>query len=132
MKRLLTIFVLALLLNAVWENIHSVLYSNYMGGPITETILLRASLFDALLIALICAPFLYVHTLKDRDWLILIFGTLIGILNEWYGLSTGRWAYNSMMPILPLIKVGLSPTLQLGLLGYVSYKVEALTRSHFD
>ena len=125
MKKLAAIFLLAFALNILWENLHALLYSNYMGGAITEFILVRASLFDAVLITLIVLPFLYVRALQDKSWLIIVLGILIAILNEWYGLGTGRWAYNALMPIMPLIKVGLTPVLQLGVLGYVSYKLQA-------
>ena len=130
MKKLTTIFVLAFALNVVWENLHSLLYSNYMRGEITELILIRASLFDALLITILVLPFIYVHALKNKSWLIVPLGILIAILNEWYGLGTGRWAYNALMPIMPLIKVGLTPALQLGVLGYVSYKLQAYISTH--
>ena len=69
----------------------------------------------------IVLPFIYVRALRERAWLIIAIGILIAIGNEWYGLGTGRWAYNSLMPIVPLLKVGLTPALQLGVLGYVSY-----------
>jgi len=124
MKKLITIFFLAFVFNVIWENLHSFLYSNYMGGKITEYILIRASLFDALLITLILLPFLFLDRLKNKSWLIIIIGIIIAIFNEWYGLDTNRWAYNSFMPIIPIIKVGLSPTLQLGTLGFLTYKIE--------
>ena len=123
MKRIFFIFFTAFILNVVWENLHSYLYNNYMGGKITEFILIRASLFDAVLITAILLPFIYSPLLK-KSWLIIIIGTIIAIFNEWYGLSTGRWAYNSFMPIVPIIKVGLTPALQLGLTGYVSYRFQ--------
>lgn len=95
-----------------------------MGGKVTEFILLRASLFDAFLITVILLPFLYLNTFRNKSWLIIVIGIVVAIFNEWYGLSTSRWVYNSFMPILPLIKVGLTPTLQLGVLGYLTYKIE--------
>lgn len=94
-----------------------------MGGKITEFILVKASLFDALLITLIILPFLFFNVLKNKSWLIVIIGIIIAIFYEWYGLGTNRWMYNSLMPIMPIIKVGLTPTLQLGILGYISYKL---------
>mgnify|MGYP001574155256 FL=1 len=124
MKKIINIFLLAFILNIFWENLHSFLYSNYMGGKITEFILLRASLFDALLITVILLPFIFLNSLKNNKWLIIVFGIIIAILNEWYGLSAGRWDYNSLMPILPIIKTGLTPTFQLGVLGYISYILE--------
>ena len=123
MKKAITIFVVAFVLNILWENLHSFLYDNYMGGRITEFILMRAALFDALLITIILLPFVFLDILKNKGWLIIIIGIIIAVFNEWYGLGTGRWAYNSLMPILPIIKVGLTPTLQLGVLGYITYKL---------
>jgi len=124
MKKLLSIFLLAFALNVIWENLHSFLYDNYMGGKITEFILMRASLFDALVIVIILLPFIYLDFLKNKSWLIIVIGIIVAIFNEWYGLGTGRWAYNSLMPILPIIKVGLTPMLQLGVLGYITYKLQ--------
>ena len=122
-SRIFYIFLLAFIMNFIWENLHSFLYLNYKGGEITQFILLRASLFDALLIAIISLPFLYFEFLKTKAWLILIIGIAVATFNEWYGLSTLRWAYSSSMPIIPIIKTGLTPTLQLGLLGYISFKI---------
>lgn len=113
----------AFVLNAIWENLHSLFYDNYMGGKITEFILLRASLFDALIITLISLPFIYLYFLKDKSWLILVLGTAIAVINEWYGLNTSRWAYNALMPIVPILETGITPTMQLGLLGYFTFKI---------
>jgi hypothetical protein len=125
MKKLITIFFLAFVLNLLWENLHSFLYSNYKGGEITEFILMRASLFDAVVITLILMPFIYLPILKNKNWLIMFIGIVIAVFNEWYGLSTSRWVYSSLMPILPIVNVGLTPTLQLGLLGYLVFKIQA-------
>lgn len=124
MKRIALIFTAAFILNLIWENLHSYLYESYMSGKITEFILARASLFDAILITIILLPFLYSPFFKKRIWLIILFGIMIAIINEWYGLGTGRWIYNSSMPILPIIKTGLTPTIQLGLLGYFLFKIQ--------
>lgn len=130
MKKSVAVFLLAFVLNLLWENAHSFLYSNYMGGTITEFILLRASLFDALLVTLIVLPFIYVRALRNQGWLILVIGLVVAIANEWYGLGTGRWAYNSLMPIVPLLEVGLLPTLQLGVSGYISYRLLRPRQDH--
>lgn len=124
MKRIFLIFTISFVLNAIWENLHSLLYDNYMGGKITEFILLRATLSDAIYITIIALPFIFYPALKKKNWLIIIFGFIISILIEYYALSTGRWAYNSMMPIIPFLGIGLTPTVQLGLLGYISFKLE--------
>ncbi|HCC05571.1 TPA: hypothetical protein DEP58_04735 [Patescibacteria group bacterium] len=119
MKKIGTIFILAFVFNVIWENIHAILYASYKGGEITQFILLRASLFDAIVITLLLLPFLFFSFLENKKWLILLIGILIAVVNEWYGLTTSRWVYNSLMPIVPFIEVGLTPMLQLGLLGYL-------------
>ncbi|MEK7603867.1 MAG: hypothetical protein AAB461_01975 [Patescibacteria group bacterium] len=122
MKKIFLIFILSFVLNLIWENLHSFLYTGYKGGEITEFILVRASVFDAVLITFISLPFLYIESLKNKIWFILFIGTAVAIFNEWYGLSTERWEYNKYMPIIPVLGVGLTPALQLGLLGYFSYR----------
>lgn len=121
MKKVCFIFFTVFVLNVVWENLHVFLYDNYKGGAITEFILLRASLFDAFLITIILLPFLYFSFFKTKIWLIFLIGICIAIINEWYGLSTARWMYNDLMPIIPIIKTGLTPTIQLALTGYLTF-----------
>ncbi|MBI2482287.1 MAG: hypothetical protein HYV76_01855 [Candidatus Vogelbacteria bacterium] len=123
MKKIVVIFGVAFGLNLIWENLHSVLYSHYQGGAITELILMRASLFDAVVITIITLPFLLWRPFKNNHWLMVMIGLVVAVINEWYGLSTVRWAYNDLMPIIPIIAVGLTPTLQLGLLSYWSYRL---------
>ncbi|MFA6566408.1 MAG: hypothetical protein WCT48_06705, partial [Candidatus Paceibacterota bacterium] len=107
----------------IWENLHAFLYAGYKGGEITQFILFRASLGDAVMITLLALPFFFIPSLKKWSWLIIILGVLLAVYIEWYALGAGRWAYNAYMPIIPFLNVGLTPTIQLGLLGYVSYRV---------
>ncbi|MBI2634492.1 hypothetical protein HYW82_02370 [Candidatus Peregrinibacteria bacterium] len=122
-KKIFFIFLLSLFLNFIWENAHSYLYTAYMGGRITETILLRASVGDAVIITLLSLPFIFVPMLKNKSWIIIFAGVLIAIFIELYALRTGRWAYNEYMPMIPIISIGLTPAIQLGLLGYLSYRL---------
>ena len=121
LPKLFSIFATALLLNLVWEHAHSFLYTQYQGGAITEFILLRASLVDALIITAVVFPFIFFPALEKKNWLIIFFGVAIAIGIEMYALRTGRWSYNEYMPVLPWLSVGLTPTMQLGLLGYLTY-----------
>lgn len=122
MKKIFLIFLLSFILNLIWENLHSLLYVGYMGGKITEFILLRASVADAVIITLISIPFVFIPRLKRKSWLIIFIGVLVAIFIELWALNTGRWAYNGYMPIIPILGVGLTPAIQLGLLGYLSYR----------
>jgi len=125
MKKVFNIFLLSFLFNLIWENLHSYFYLSYQGGKINEAILWRASLGDAVIITLICLPFNFMPKLRNKSWLIIFCGVLVSIFIEWYALNTGRWAYNEYMPIIPFLSAGLTPTIQLGLLGYLSYRLAA-------
>lgn len=121
MYKIFLIFPLSFILNLIWENLHSLLYFGYMGGKITELILVRASIFDAVIISLISLPFVCIPRLRQKSWLTIFIGVLVAIFIELHALNTGRWAYNEYMPIVPILGVGLTPVIQLGLLGYLSY-----------
>ena len=121
-KKLPTIFLTAFVLNLVWENLHSYLYIHYKAGKITQFILLRATLFDAVFITLLAVLFIKFAYFRDRRWYALPIGIFIAILIEISALKTGRWAYNEFMPIVPLINTGLTPTVQLGVLSYLIFK----------
>jgi hypothetical protein len=118
---LIMVFVLAFVSNIAWEFAHSTLYVHYKGEEINNFILLRAALFDAALITLLAVPMLLVPFLRARLWIAFIVGILFAIGLEWFALSTGRWAYNDLMPVIPLINVGLTPTTQLGLIAWGIY-----------
>ena len=112
------VFFLALILNLIWEKLHSVLYLHYKGGEITDLILLKAAMVDALiiLVLILCSQ------LFKPSWLfILLTGIVVAILIEYMAFFTQRWTYNSSMPIIPIINVGLTPTIQLALLGLAVY-----------
>ena len=120
LRKLFILFISAFILNFIWENTHSLLYSNYMGSVITEYILLKASFWDAVIIAIIGFLFLWFPSLRKRNWLIIPIGIIVAFIIEWYALGTGRWSYNTYMPIVPILKIGLTPILQLGILGFAS------------
>lgn len=124
MKKISIVFVSAFLLNLVWENIHALLYDNYIGGEITRFILFRASLADAVMITLIALPFLFIPLLKKFSWIIILIGFVLSVGIEIWALNTARWSYNEYMPIVPVLSVGLTPIIQLGLLGFISYKIQ--------
>lgn len=123
MRKFSLIFIYSLVLNIVWEFLHSVLYTSYMGKTITGFILVRAAVWDAVIITLVCIPFLWFSSLQKRSWLLIPIGIVIAIAIEYYALHTGRWTYAPSMPIIPLLNMGLTPILQLGITGYVSYLI---------
>jgi hypothetical protein len=129
--RIALAFVISFFLNLMWENAHSFLYDNYKGGTISAFILARAALGDALMITIISLPFIVFKKMKRWSPLIIAAGFILAYLIEYYALSAGRWAYDTHMPIVPLLNIGLTPFIQLALLGYISYKISTLIQSPF-
>jgi hypothetical protein len=120
MKKLLALLIISFALNFVWEHAHSVLYASYQGGPVTNYILLHASLGDAVIITVIGALFIYFPKIGKRHWLIWPIGLAVAIFIEVLALYSGRWQYNSLMPIIPLLNIGLTPTIQLAITSWVT------------
>lgn len=121
-RQLVYIFIIAFVLNFVWEQFHSLLYVHYKGGLITEYILFRAALFDATIITILAYPFLKFTVFKDKLWLLALIAVVYAIGLEMWAIGIGQWAYKDSMPIIPIIKTGLTPTIQLGLLAYIAVK----------
>jgi hypothetical protein len=118
LKKLASGFVLALVLNWAWEIAQNGLYLNYhQGGPVTSFVLFQAALGDAAIISILI---LIAQIFKlNKSLLVVLGGLIISVVLEIWALKTGRWAYNSLMPIIPVIKVGLTPTVQLAAIGYI-------------
>ena len=129
MKKWILILLYGFALNLVWEKLHSVLYVYYKDGPITEFILLRAALIDAFVIFILIWLLRLLPGFLRRPWLIIFAGTIVAVTIEWWALYTNRWLYAEMMPIIPIINTGLTPTFQLGLLGYIVYKLVFRTKN---
>lgn len=124
MKRIILVFISAFILNYIWEVLQSSLYSGHQGGQITEFILFNATLGDAVIIVLITLPFVFLASFRKHLWGIVLIGFIVAISIEWYALATDRWTYNTYMPIVPFLAVGLTPTIQLALLGILSFKIQ--------
>jgi hypothetical protein len=136
-SQLLVTFIIALILNFIWEELHSALYISYQGGAITTFILFRAALFDAAVITLFAYVFLSpfpparggVDTPADgvvgargrmKVGVFVIALLALAVLLEKWALGTGRWVYADAMPIIPILHVGLTPAIQLGLTGFLA------------
>lgn len=122
MKKVLYVFILTFILNFIWEVSQSVLFSPHYNGIISllkvHTI---ASLGDIVIIASIFAISYILfgfNYLKDGYHInillaVITIGFTLSVFIEKYALSSGRWSYNSIMPIIPFLKVGLTPVLQM-------------------
>jgi hypothetical protein len=60
------------------------------------------------------------HWWKPRRPHVYFFVSLMGLVfaitTEWFALWTGRWSYSEWMPIVPFLRVGLLPMIQLSLI----------------
>jgi len=52
-----------------------------------------------------------------------VLGAATAILIEWYALRNGRWTYNELMPLVPLVRVGWWPVLQMAILPPIAMTV---------
>ncbi len=111
-------------LHFAWESLHVSLYTGYEGLSGTMPISLWATMGDVLYS--IGAVALVSLWMRSASWLLrattgnfvalAVVGFLIALGVEYKALLLGRWAYTSAMPIIPLLKVGLSPILQMTIL----------------
>lgn len=119
LKKVVVVFLVGFFLNAVWEVLHSTLYVHYKGGPITSLILLQTMFVDA---GIICGLLIVSRLSKQNAYAVVaIGGFTIAIAIELWAVNTGRWAYTAAMPLLPLLHIGLTPTIQLAFTGVVAW-----------
>ena len=118
--RYLSLVLIILTLNIIWEFLHYQLYIDLSGIPSTIH-LLMASGADILIIlcvflinSYINKSLSWIYNPKAKDYLItIIICLIVAIFIELRALSIGRWAYTSSMPTI--LGIGLSPLLQLAL-----------------
>jgi len=121
LKKLASVFILAFILNWIWEIAQSALYLNHQGMPITSFILFRAAAADAVIILILV--FIAQKLKINRSLFVALAGLVLAIVIEMWALQTGQWAYSALMPTVPIIRVGLTPTIQLAAIGYFVQKL---------
>lgn len=124
----LTAFAVAFALNLVWENAHMPLYKNFSGdrSPLARfsrslydsfmdavTILSLYAVLSVVLHLNLTWPF---HASFVQHTLLAFSSGALATLIERRALRTGRWQYTDCMPIVPYLRVGLSPLVQLMIL----------------
>jgi hypothetical protein len=124
LKKLILVFVLAFTLNWAWEISQSVLYLYYNGGPLTAFILFRAAIADAVMILILIV--IAQKITINKSLFIVLTGLVLAIAIEIWALQVSHWEYNALMPIIPIINVGLTPTIQLVITGYIVQKIVRL------
>jgi hypothetical protein len=118
--------------NLLWEVLHLPLYTVSETGTMSSIawLLVRCTVGDVLIA--LSSLVLSLVLLDRRDWparaywrvagLALAFGLAYTLFSEWYNTAlTGAWAYSDLMPLIPVLGLGLSPVAQwivLPLLGF--------------
>jgi len=125
----LVVFVLAFLLNFVWESIHAVLFyaehASYVASFFTRMVLYASSIDALLILGVFCVGCLF---FKGDCWLEhyrgkeLLFTILLGLgiatIIEVKALFFEQWSYTTLMPTI--FGIGLSPLVQLAVTGALS------------
>ena len=116
---------IAFVLNLIWEISHSLLYAPHFAG-IADFIKvhIRVSLGDTVVVFVILLLDIFIFSKifsekklgRKRTISIMLSGFIWAVAVEKYALATGRWSYNDLMPIVPFLKVGLTPLLQMTLI----------------
>jgi hypothetical protein len=129
-KNILTIVIVAFALNFIWENLQAPLYAGYSYQNFWQhfPMCLIATIGDTMATLLLYGVLGSIH--KNFWWLrkpnkwdfifLVIAGGLITIAVE--KISIGRyWTYTAAMPLIPLVKVGFTPFLQLIILPIFTF-----------
>lgn len=129
-RKFIYIIIFSFLINLAWEVSHSLLYKTTTEMSVAEYVprILQASAGDIIMILFI---FLGISALnKSFSWKInnkknillsIIFGLIISISFEFYAQYTNRFEYNSSMPLIPLIGIGLTPVLQMVIIPLLTF-----------
>jgi len=123
-KQIIYLSLTAFILHVIWENAQAPLFQGYTSfsqhfsaclfGTVGDVAI---TLFVYVLVALLKNDFNWIASLNKKDIAVLaVIGFLIAVGIEWRAVLFGRWAYNDAMPLLPYLKVGLSPIIQMTLL----------------
>lgn len=123
-KQIIFLSLIAFLLHVIWENAQAPLFQGYTSfsdhfsicflGAVGDVVI---TLFVFIIIALLKSDFNWIATLNKKDVAVLaVIGFFIAVGIEWRALLFEGWAYADAMPIVPYLRVGLLPIVQMTLL----------------
>jgi len=124
-KRVITLGLISLILNTIWEFSQSFLYFHLSETP-KYVHLISSSFTDMfiilsifMIVSLKNKNFKWIEKPKKSEYLIVIFsGIIIAASIELIYLKLGKWQYTSIMPTI--FGIGVSPLIQLALTGIIS------------
>lgn len=121
--------ILSFLLNFTWELLQLPLYKNSVYDIDHIAFCALATLADVIMVLLLYFglalifknPFWIQQLNWQRITLVIFVGGTGAMLSEMRHLKLASWAYAAVMPLLPVVKVGVAPVLQFMLLPLLSY-----------
>ncbi len=121
--------ILSFLLNFTWELIQLPLYKNSVYDIDHIAFCALATLADVIMVLLLYFglvlifknPFWINQLNGQRITLVILLGGIGAVLSEMRHLKLASWAYAAAMPLLPVVKVGVTPVLQFMLLPLLIY-----------
>ncbi|MBI2037892.1 MAG: hypothetical protein HYT15_03100 [Candidatus Magasanikbacteria bacterium] len=132
-KQTILLSLIAFIFHLVWENVQRPLFQGYGSFIQHFPVCFVATIGDVVFTFLVYAFMALVK--KDWNWIarlnktdifiLAIVGFLFAVGIEWRALLFGRWAYADAMPIIPYLKVGLAPVMQMVLLLPFSIYISA-------
>jgi hypothetical protein len=128
----LRIVAVAFLLHWMWEATHAAAYVE-SAGPFLYRLrhCLPMAATDALwtlgLWALVTALWWGANGQGHRRVALAVLGAATAIVVEWAALAEGRWTYNALMPIVPVVNVGLWPVAQMTVLPVLTVVLVAVS-----
>lgn len=113
------VLVLAFLVNWVWEAVHAAAFVESSGTLVFRIWhCLPMAATDAgwtLVLWMVVGGFAHTSRPARASRLVALglLGAITAVAVERFALGSGRWTYNSLMPIVPVVQVGLWPVLQM-------------------
>ena len=132
LKRLVWIGLISIVVNFLWEMLQMPFFKFEAWNSLWSwTICFDASLGDT---ALILGIFIIgILIFRDVSWLakisvakvfyLFVLGSLIAIYFEVTALNSNIWEYSDLMPIIPVLDIGLIPYLQMLILPFVAIRL---------
>ena len=123
-QEVLRVLAVAFLLNWIWEATHAAAYVESTGPFVYR---LRHCLpmagTDALWTMALWAIVPGANRRPDSAWrltTVAALGAVSAVAVERVALADGRWTYNALMPIVPIVDVGLWPVAQMAILPVIT------------
>lgn len=130
MKYTVKLAIFALLLHVVWENAQAPLYAGYQSFLQHLPICSVGALGDVVITLLVFAFFWLlkksVPSTKTDFLALAIMGFVIAVAIEQNALLLNKWSYTSAMQLVPYLRIGFAPILQMTLLLPLSFYLAGL------